>query len=1044
MRRIAWWAITAGLTLLSSTAMAQLTVTGTGSHLWDIQSDGSIFDGSADAYDNMYRLRVGGATFTPTTVGATYASGRGWATGTQSLSGLTVSRRVYVPVANTWWGETTNPAGFARFEDILTNPTAASITVEVEVFGNLGSDVETFYVGTSDGDLAMEASDEWVATDDADAGGDRSLAHVLQGGGAPSAASALNVSVDELTWRFSVTIPAGGTRRLVYFGVQAINRASAENMAEKLRTWTIPDQWENIAGSELAQVVNWQMSTSFTTSLSVGGFTFDPRLESGALDNGGSADAYDDMYTVSVNGAAYAAPSGTPILRLEGGRLLVMAPVLIGTQRVQRMWHVPSEGAGVARGSVIIHNSTLGGAVNNVTIAGNLGSDFATQVVSTSSGDTAVTGADSWVVTDDADGADDPSLGHVFGSGVASASISTDSLTWTYTGFDVPAGDARIWTFFAIQAPNRAAARSLVDATARTGSDFPLSTGPFPPVQNSVAWAPAWSARSVTFPFTVAHMTSGDGFLYDVALASGALTNGLTDAYDTMYLLDVGPTTVRYADSFAVTRSSDSGQSLDLRGRTVGGLFVRRRYFVPSSGASFVRFYNVFGNPSASPVSRDIRMYGDLGSDTATVVTGSSSGDTTFTTADSWFGTDDADAAVDPSLSHVVRRSGTVVEPIDVASVSADNVSWTYQGVSVPARSEIALMMFGVQAANRATANARADSLDDLALASATTGLSAAEVAAALNFFALLPNGAACTPSSSCASGHCVDGVCCATACAGGPGDCQACSIAAGGTTDGTCTLANSTYRCRLGTRCDPEEFCTGSSPECPPDVRLPAGARCADELELGPCMTPYVCSETGLCSSGLAPAGTVCRPATSPCDAAETCTGETLNCPDDVLAADGTSCSDGTTCNGAELCVTGTCVAGPTLDCDDGDVCTADACAEPGGCMNTPIADCCSDDAACDDGDPCTDDVCDVDNTCVNDRIPGCTGVDAGMMRPDAGMPRDAGRGDADVTTDAGTTRPPTSGGCGCSVPSGSSRLPLALVIGLGLVGLVVRRRLR
>jgi MYXO-CTERM domain-containing protein len=47
--------------------------------------------------------------------------------------------------------------------------------------------------------------------------------------------------------------------------------------------------------------------------------------------------------------------------------------------------------------------------------------------------------------------------------------------------------------------------------------------------------------------------------------------------------------------------------------------------------------------------------------------------------------------------------------------------------------------------------------------------------------------GGACVNNSDCAAGTCVDGVCCATACAGGALDCQACSIIAGAAMNGTC-----------------------------------------------------------------------------------------------------------------------------------------------------------------------------------------------------------------------------------------------------------------
>jgi hypothetical protein len=46
------------------------------------------------------------------------------------------------------------------------------------------------------------------------------------------------------------------------------------------------------------------------------------------------------------------------------------------------------------------------------------------------------------------------------------------------------------------------------------------------------------------------------------------------------------------------------------------------------------------------------------------------------------------------------------------------------------------------------------------------------------------PIGVACTTGGACASGHCIDGVCCDTAC---DGACSACSIASGAETEGEC-----------------------------------------------------------------------------------------------------------------------------------------------------------------------------------------------------------------------------------------------------------------
>ncbi|WP_437296135.1 Kelch repeat-containing protein [Sorangium sp. So ce426] len=83
-----------------------------------------------------------------------------------------------------------------------------------------------------------------------------------------------------------------------------------------------------------------------------------------------------------------------------------------------------------------------------------------------------------------------------------------------------------------------------------------------------------------------------------------------------------------------------------------------------------------------------------------------------------------------------------------------------------------------------------------------------------------LMNGAPCSTVTQCASGICVDGVCCASPCS--DGECIACSIAAGGTVDGVCTPAHGVLcddgdACTLGDSCD-AGACAGSpssSAEC-------------------------------------------------------------------------------------------------------------------------------------------------------------------------------------------------------------------------------------
>ncbi|MDI1447768.1 hypothetical protein [Polyangium sp. 6x1] len=90
--------------------------------------------------------------------------------------------------------------------------------------------------------------------------------------------------------------------------------------------------------------------------------------------------------------------------------------------------------------------------------------------------------------------------------------------------------------------------------------------------------------------------------------------------------------------------------------------------------------------------------------------------------------------------------------------------------------------------------------------------------------------GEACATAASCASGFCVDGVCCDSAC--DLGACDACSVAAGASADGACTLLTGTAcddgdACTVGDTCA-EGVCTSGAPkDC-------GGGTCTD----GQCMT--------------------------------------------------------------------------------------------------------------------------------------------------------------------------------------------------------------
>jgi alpha-tubulin suppressor-like RCC1 family protein len=161
--------------------------------------------------------------------------------------------------------------------------------------------------------------------------------------------------------------------------------------------------------------------------------------------------------------------------------------------------------------------------------------------------------------------------------------------------------------------------------------------------------------------------------------------------------------------------------------------------------------------------------------------------------------------------------------------------------------------------------------------------------------------GAPCPSGGGCGTGlTCVDGVCCTSACGGGDKtDCQACSVAAGGTVDGTCTPSAPTYVCNPATlTCDVPEHCDGSSTTCPDDQYKAANTPCGTSI--GPCDVAATCTggAPDCPPNSVALATTKCYSAdpTDPCKVDRFCTGTTNTCPSpDILAADCLAANQGT-----------------------------------------------------------------------------------------------------------------------------------------------------
>ncbi len=303
------------------------------------------------------------------------------------------------------------------------------------------------------------------------------------------------------------------------------------------------------------------------------------------------------------------------------------------------------------------------------------------------------------------------------------------------------------------------------------------------------------------------------------------------------------------------------------------------------------------------------------------------------------------------------------------------------------------------------------------------------------------PDGEACTSNADCATTHCVDGVCCDTACTGA---CAACTSARTGATDGTCS---SVAKGSPGSPSCAPDTCNGENQNCPchGDSDCAAGLACVVSTgncvppgTLGaPCATPSTCS-TGYCVDG------VC------CNAA--CTGACETCSRANGASSDGTCSPlpagsvgGGTC-GRYRCdgTSGQCPTSCTNDsgCASGYACSPQRqCIRPGGeCSNDltqsiglgGITSCAPYTCNRNTGQcrfTCADDTeCAAAYFCNNEFVCQRRSADGGV---DAGGPGYAYTGNA----------PHFNRGCGCRAAGRHSRGDAPFVLALGLLLLAVRR---
>ena len=211
-----WVKLTALLLLALSAPSFSLQLFDGKGFLYDIGKDGVLSKGTLDAYAGMYHLRVKGTDY----VGdVTRLSPNGRETRREVFvepgSQLEIRRNLYV-------SKTQN---FARFSEILNNPTDTDVIVDVEIYGKLGSGSNT---------VAVVDQGNFLTTDDIInevSGTIPVLLHYHSQVNNTITATHTLIG-NQLSWVYSnVEIPKQSQVRLVYFVAQAPDIAAAQKVA---------------------------------------------------------------------------------------------------------------------------------------------------------------------------------------------------------------------------------------------------------------------------------------------------------------------------------------------------------------------------------------------------------------------------------------------------------------------------------------------------------------------------------------------------------------------------------------------------------------------------------------------------------------------------------------------------------------------------------------------------------------------------------------------------------------------------------------------
>lgn len=215
-------------------------------YLWDIQNNGTIFDGTSNAFDNGLSLRINGSFF-PATTQTTELGGR-QVVMSSTISVFDVTRKVYVPADDGW----------SRYLETITNTSGTAETFTVTISTNSGNNSNFNVVDTSSGDTTFSTADSWIVNDDSPGTGNPAVLHLFGDGTlAPTTAT---TSGDTITYSYTFTLNPGETVSFLHFVSQQGDLAGLQAIIPGLEALS-PEALAGLTAQERALIANFTGAT---------------------------------------------------------------------------------------------------------------------------------------------------------------------------------------------------------------------------------------------------------------------------------------------------------------------------------------------------------------------------------------------------------------------------------------------------------------------------------------------------------------------------------------------------------------------------------------------------------------------------------------------------------------------------------------------------------------------------------------------------------------------------------------------------------------